>query len=284
MPSMQNNYYQRITLSNLVTRLITGIFFVVVVMGSVILHPFAFSFVFLVVMILGLIEFYRLFIPGKRINWVAGIVAATVIFMTSFLVANLVVGPKILLLNIPVIGLIFIAELIFNDDQHLRNIGATLTGLIYIALPLSLFNFFYNPSLLQGVSHKEILIVFFSVMWMNDTAAYLVGSSFGKHKLWERVSPKKTWEGFFGGLIFGLVTVFIFSKFYTTFAPIEWLVYGFLIVIFGTLGDLLESMFKRDLQIKDTGDILPGHGGILDRFDGVLLAIPFVGIYLFIIS
>ena len=230
-----------------------------------------------------MIEFYRLFIPGQRINWTVGIIAGIVFFMTSFLVANLFVGANILLLNIPLIGLIFILELFFNDDQHVRNIGVTLSGLIYIALPLSLINFFYNPALSQGVSYNEILIVFFAVMWINDTAAYLVGSSFGKHKLWERISPNKTWEGLFGGLIFGLLAVFIFSKFYTIFAPLEWMVFGFLVIVFGTLGDLVESMFKRSLFIKDTGEILPGHGGILDRFDGVLIAIPFVYVYLFFI-
>jgi phosphatidate cytidylyltransferase len=235
-------------------------------------------------MVLGMIEFYRLFIPGRRINWTVGIIAGIVFFMTSFLVANLFIGANILLLNIPLIGLIFILELFFNDDQHVRNIGVTLSGLIYIALPLSLINFFYNPALSQGVSYNEILIVFFAVMWINDTAAYLVGSSFGKHKLWERISPNKTWEGLFGGLIFGLLAVFILSKFYTIFAPLEWMVFGFLVIVFGTLGDLVESMFKRSLFIKDTGEILPGHGGILDRFDGVLIAIPFVYVYLFFIS
>lgn len=271
-------------LNNLLTRLITGIFFVIVVMGSILLHPYLFSFVFLIVMVLGLIEFYRLFLPGKRINWAIGIIVAIVSFMTSFLVANLFVEPEILLLNIPLIGSVFIMELFFNKDQHAKNIGNTFTGLIYIALPFSLFNFFYNPGLAAGISNKESLIVFFAVMWVNDSMAYVVGSRFGKHRLWERVSPKKSWEGFFGGLVFGLVTVFIFSKFYLTFAPFEWLLFGFLVIVFGTLGDLVESMFKRSLQIKDTGTILPGHGGVLDRFDGVLLAIPFVYVYLYFIS
>jgi len=236
-----------------------------------------------IVNMVGILEFYRIFLPAGRPVWLVGVIVAEVLFITSFLVANLYVGPAILLINIPVIIIPFIIQLFFKDQDALSGVSVLLTGFFYIALPMSLLNFFYNPSLLPGTSHKEILVVFLAVLWIYDSAAYLSGSSLGRHKFWERISPKKTWEGVLGGLIFGLAATWVFSKFYTTFAPFEWMAFGLIIMVFGTLGDLVESMFKRSRDIKDSGTLLPGHGGVLDRFDSILGAVPFVYIYLLLI-
>ena len=121
---------------------------------------------------------------------------------------------------------------------------------------------------------------FFIFIWINDTGAFLVGITIGHHRLFERISPKKSWEGFAGGLIFSLMTAWIFSLFYDNFSLIQWLGFSLTISISSTFGDLCESLLKRTIHIKDSGHILPGHGGLLDRFDSVLLAAPAAYIYL----
>ncbi len=128
----------------------------------------------------------------------------------------------------------------------------------------------------MGVYNPHLLLGFFFLLWTNDTGAYLVGRSIGKHKLWERISPKKTWEGFFGGLILSIIIGYVISLYYPELNYILWIVMAALVSIFGTMGDLVESVFKRSIDAKDSGSILPGHGGILDRFDGVFLSTPFV--------
>jgi phosphatidate cytidylyltransferase len=136
-------------------------------------------------------------------------------------------------------------------------------------LLLSLPNFI-NPA------KYEIVLALFIMIWCNDTFAYLVGKSIGKHKLLESVSPKKTIEGFIGGIVFTLVASVIISRFYTFFNVTLWIVSALIISVFGTLGDLVESKFKREASIKDSGNIMPGHGGILDRLDSVIFVIPFL--------
>lgn len=122
------------------------------------------------------------------------------------------------------------------------------------------------------------------MLWTNDTGAYLAGRFFGKHKLFERISPKKTWEGSIGGGILTIGVAFILSVYFTNLDQTNWIVLAILVAVFGGLGDLVESMLKRSLNIKDSGNLLPGHGGILDRFDGLLLSIPFIYSYLYLIS
>jgi phosphatidate cytidylyltransferase len=119
-----------------------------------------------------------------------------------------------------------------------------------------------------------VLLGFFFILWTNDTGAYITGRAFGRHKLWERISPHKTWEGFAGGVILSVAVAYLISHFYTEFSPLLWMIIGFTISVPGTLGDLVESLFKRSIDVKESGGILPGHGGILDRFDGVLLSTP----------
>jgi phosphatidate cytidylyltransferase len=156
-----------------------------------------------------------------------------------------------------------------------------LTGVFYIALPFGLLNYFYIPARLPGDVQYGVLFGFFLILWLNDTAAYLVGSAIGKHRLFERISPKKSWEGSVGGAVFALFTAWLLSGYFSAILLWQWLVMAIIIVILGTLGDLVESMLKRNLGIKDSGNILPGHGGMLDRFDAVLLSAPVV--YVFIV-
>ena len=121
------------------------------------------------------------------------------------------------------------------------------------------------------------------MLWANDTGAYLFGMKFGKRKLFERHSPKKSWEGFFGGMFTSLIVAFVISHFFVELDTLVWAGMAILISSFGTLGDLVESMLKRSLDAKDSGSFLPGHGGFLDRFDGLLIAAPVVYVYLYLV-
>lgn len=125
-----------------------------------------------------------------------------------------------------------------------------------------------------------MLIALFATIWINDTGAYIIGVSFGKHRLFERVSPKKSWEGFFGGALAALAAGYVFSVFIPDLTLVQWLLFSQIVVVFGTFGDLIESLLKRTIGTKDSGNILPGHGGFLDRFDSMLLAAPVIFIYL----
>ena len=143
---------------------------------------------------------------------------------------------------------------------------------------------FYAVNSFTNEYSFQIILGFFIMLWTNDTGAYLAGRFFGKHKLFERISPKKTWEGSFGGGLLTLAAAYILSLFFTNLDLTNWIVISILVAIFGGLGDLVESMLKRSLNIKDSGNILPGHGGILDRFDGLLISITFIYSYLYLIS
>ena len=150
-------------------------------------------------------------------------------------------------------------------------------GIVYVALPFSFLNII---SFSHGSYGHEVLLGLLLILWSNDTGAYFIGSRFGRHKLFERVSPKKTWEGSIGGGLLALGMTWLISTFSSDFTQNEWFVIGIIIIIAGTYGDLIESLFKRSIEIKDSGTKLPGHGGFLDRFDGLLLASPFIVFYL----
>jgi len=155
--------------------------------------------------------------------------------------------------------------------------------LLYISIPFIIlvsFNKYAEGSC--GIFTFPVL--YFFMLWANDTFAYLTGMKFGKHKLFERISPKKTWEGSAGGLIFTMILAVVFSVYFKFLTLPEWLGLAGIIVVFGTYGDLAESMLKRSMDCKDSGKFLPGHGGILDRFDSVLLSAPFVFVYLRILE
>jgi phosphatidate cytidylyltransferase len=157
----------------------------------------------------------------------------------------------------------------------------TIAGIIYIALPFSLLNFIIYP----GISAKSdfypwVLIGIFLIIWMYDSMAYVFGSMLGKHKICERISPKKSWEGLIGGAVFAVIMAIVNSLFFHELSLFNWIVIAVLIVVFGTSGDFFESKLKREAGVKDSGNILPGHGGMLDRFDTVLFAVPVIFVWI----
>lgn len=167
-------------------------------------------------------------------------------------------------------------ELFRKSSTSLLNVSLALLGIIWIVIPLALLSGFFNLAEEHKWRETGLLLGFFLILWIYDSGAYIAGSIMGKHRMLERISPKKSWEGFAGGALAGLLIAYIISASFTEFSILEWLLIGIAIIVFGTLGDFIESMFKRNAGVKDSGRILPGHGGILDRFDAVFMAAPVV--------
>ena len=177
--------------------------------------------------------------------------------------------------------LIFVVELFRNKEISFVNIGITILGVIYVALPLSLLTFLAFDT--NNQYSYDLILSIFILVWLSDVGGYFAGINFGKHKLLERISPKKTWEGVAGGLVLCIIGSYILSQFFPIMSSYMWLVLGVLICVSSVIGDLIESMLKRSANIKDSGNLLPGHGGILDRFDSVLFVIPIVYIFKFFV-
>jgi phosphatidate cytidylyltransferase len=272
-------------LSNLAKRTLTGTAIVLLVIFSVVLNRYAFASLFLLITIMGLWEFYTMLEKVEiRPNKILGIFSGAFLFVTNALVSLELASREIILLNFLLVFLIFLFELYRNLPNPFTNVAFTFFGLIYVAVPFALLNYLPNPGFEDNVYMHNIVLGFFFLIWVNESGAYLVGSAIGKNRLFERVSPKKTWEGTLGGGLLCIITAYIISLYFIDLDTIDWLVMGFLVVVFSTYGDLFESMFKRSIKTKDSGRILPGHGGILDRFDGVIMAIPFVFVYLLWVS
>lgn len=275
----------------LLKRSITGFILVGVMITAILFHPVSALAVFTLITFAGLFEFYglmnrlELVKSQKLIHSVAG----AYLVIISFLIIS-ERAPQIILLPYVVYFIyIFIAELYKEKEASILNIALALFGHLYIAIPFAILmflGFFRNPHFYpEGSRYNPILILaLFATIWINDSGAYLVGVKFGKHRLFERISPKKSWEGFAGGLFFALMGSLVFAHFSNVLNVLQWLGFAFVVSISATYGDLFESMLKRSLNIKDSGNILPGHGGILDRFDAPLLAIPAAAAYLLLFA
>lgn len=269
-------------MKKIVTRTITGLIFIIIVIGSICWSIYSFMLVFLVVSLLGINEFYKL----SSLNQIKpqvfyGLFLGAYVFTSISLFAHDIIGFEFVLLNLLLFLITFIIELYRKTEHPFANIAHTLLGALYIALPLSLLNFLYSPFQIRGEFNTHLLLGFFIIIWTTDTVAYLAGSAFGRHKLFERISPGKTWEGSAGAFVSGILTAFVLSLIFKDLVFYQWMIISMIIVITGTFGDLVESLLKRSVNVKDSGTIMPGHGGILDRFDGVFFAAPFVFIYIY---
>ena len=200
------------------------------------------------------------------------------LFLTSCFVIEGVLSPFVYSIFVLIIYGYFILELFADSSRPLDNVAQNIIGIIYIVLPFVALN--YVAILDEGYEPKLVLGVLFLV-WINDAGAYVFGSLFGKHKFLARISPNKTWEGFAGGLLGCLAVAYLQFLIFEIFTLAEWMIIAVIVNIFASIGDLIVSMFKRSLNIKDTGEFFPGHGGFLDRFDAFIYAIPFVAVYIF---
>lgn len=255
-------------------RAITGVIFVIVLISSLLLGKWSFAAFFMLVSLLSLDEFYKIVNKNEiKPNRIAGFLFGLSLFLLfAFFKIDLISLNHFLYL-IPFMTLVFWWELYRKEEKPFINIAYTFLGIIFTVIP---FLFFINLGFLEGEYNFHYPLGFLILLWASDTGAYLTGMSLGKTKLFERHSPKKTWEGFFGGLAFSAIAALILSRYFVGIGMWQWIVSSLIIVVFGTYGDLSESMLKRSYQIKDSGNLLPGHGGLLDRFDGLLLAAPLV--------
>jgi len=255
-----------------------------VMIGSVLFGQYIFGAFFLLLSFLCLREFYGLIKQtGISPNTQTGLMNGIFIFAVFAFVLmdhSLVVHKLLFLLPIT-LSAVFIQELFKKTEAPFTNIAYTFIGIIFICLP---FTFFHALAYVKGDFNFHYPFAFLLLLWANDTGAYLVGIKFGRTKLFERHSPKKTWEGFIGGVLISAGVALIISHFYAELQWSQWVIIAVLISFFGTTGDLIESMFKRSINVKDSGGILPGHGGLLDRFDGLFLAAPVVYTFLYLIT
>lgn len=269
-------------------RAITGILFVAVVLGAIMWNAYSIALIFGIFAMLGLNEFLALMKKnGFSPNPILCNIVAVIIYLLVCAHAFRWIPLEFLLFIFPLLTIIVVFELFRKHEYPVSNMSFSILGILYIVMPFSALNFFaYNDAfydkLLLVQNEHGLLLGFFVILWANDTGAYLVGSRIGKHKLFERISPNKTWEGFIGGAILSVVAGILFAYFSDS-KTIHWIIVSLIIVIFGTLGDLTESQIKRSIGVKDSGNLLPGHGGVLDRFDGALFAAPFVLTYFFVL-
>lgn len=277
-------------MKNLRVRTLSGAVLAVVVLGAILWSQWSFGLLLALLLVVGMTELYTLAEKrGSRPQKVVGIVTGLVLFALNFAFVSDDIqilgsasrtfgcGLAFLLLLLPVM---FICELYRRGENPAGNIGTTLLGVIYVAMPLSLMCYF--PIIASEAWNPWMMLFYIFIIWANDVFAYLVGMSIGRHRLCERLSPKKSWEGFFGGIIgavaMGLVAARVLGDDYAAWGGL-----AVVAAVTGVLGDLVESMFKRAAGVKDSGSLIPGHGGVLDRFDAMLLSAPFVFVYLFFV-
>jgi len=252
----------------------SGLVYAAIMIGSVTLHPLGFLAVFAFVLIKGMWEFYALISAKEHKPMVIpGITAGILLLSALFFKEYLDLDSRILIIPGLAVVTLFSIPMFIPRIHVIYSLSLTLTGLLYVAVPVSLFTgLAYNPYH-QGFDYQVVLFLF-AVIWLNDTGAYITGGLFGKHKMFPNISPKKSWEGFAGGLILSIGVALLIRPWLPDLpANLVW-IYALAIVLAGTLGDLAESSMKRAAGVKDSGRFMPGHGGLLDRFDSLLFAAP----------
>ena len=279
-------------LKDLAVRTVSGAVMFLLFVGALVWSKWSAGALFAVVMLGGLVEFYRLCRKkGVAPMCSVGIATSLAIFGLAFAVfmqwgspatdttARLVLGA--LLYTMLIVPTTFVCELWRKSPTPIANIATTFMGVIYVALPMAALLFV--PQMLVGKWSAWAMLAFVSIIWVNDVFAYLVGVTLGKHRLCERISPKKSWEGFFGGLVGAVGVAVLFGHLFDG-NLIVWGGLGLVTALAGVAGDLVESLIKREVDVKDSGKIMPGHGGFLDRFDALYLAAPFALFYLIVTS
>lgn len=275
-------------MNKLLVRVLTGAAFGVILLGAILYGHTSFGALFAIVTMLSVNELCNLIHEYKKTTFstLLAVIGGGYLFFVFYAKTHLgfentplLIAPYALLIVYS-----FIRQLFSTEGSSLDNYAYFTLSQIYAALPFALLNLLSTVGA-DGSTYCFVLpLAIFIFIWCNDTGAFFVGCSLGRHKMWERISPKKTWEGFAGGTITAIVAGYVMSLFFTQMNAWQWMGMAATVVAAGTLGDLIESCMKREMGIKDSGNILPGHGGMLDRFDSTILAVPSVMIYLSLIG
>ncbi len=273
-------------MKGLTRRAATAVIFVVVMLAGLFLGRMSFIFLFAIITTLCLWEFLNMVLHhNSRRDWIRIFIGVT-FGLTPFVLATamhlalasndrFVIFTSILFF--PLLFLSFIYELFSESEKPFQNVAYIVLGMVYIGAPFSLLNFIaFNEDGFNVWPIFGLLLL----TWMNDTGAYIVGSKFGKTPLLPRISPKKTWEGTLGGVAVTFLVAYLFCTFTGELQLFDWMILALIVSVFGSIGDLIESMLKRSIGAKDSGTILPGHGGMLDRFDAFIFLLPFAAAYL----
>lgn len=267
-------------MNNFTTRILSGIVYVSVLIFSILYSKISFLSVFFIIMMLCIYEFSKMIQLKSVFPYILG-------FLT-YLFGNILnvedVPSKIIFKYVGILLFLtifssFVSILFAKKDEIISHLGKIFLTLVYIIIPFILMAQipFFNTDFKYA---STIILGVFLLIWSSDSFAYLIGKNFGKRKLLQRISPNKTIAGFIGGFIACVIASIIIAEYFTVLSLTQWIVISILISIFGVLGDLIESMFKRQAGIKDSSNLIPGHGGFLDRFDSVIFAAPFIFIYL----
>ena len=274
-------------MKGLLRRALTAVIFVIVMLGGLFGGHYSFVALFTLITALCLWEYLGLVLEqaGKkdRIRKLLGLGMGIMPFILASIVQLNLISDResfIVFASIlfsPFVFLSFVYELYTDSEKPFTNLAYLILGVFYIGIPFALLDFIaFSGNFFYATTVLGLLIL----TWTNDTMAYLIGSQIGKTPLFPRISPKKTWEGTLGGAAVSFIAAYLLSIYITDLRLVDWLVLAFIISIFGSLGDLVESMLKRSHKIKDSGSLLPGHGGFLDRFDGFIFMLPFAAAYL----
>ncbi|MBO7233548.1 MAG: phosphatidate cytidylyltransferase [Paludibacteraceae bacterium] len=268
-------------LKNFITRVLSGAVFVSLTIGSLLFCSTAFTVLFALFVAIGLYEFHHATNKDEHIavpTWSA-IIAGVLLFLAFFQQASGQEGPSLFAIYALWLMGTLLAELFRKKEKPIHNLAYLILGQLYVATPMAMLSqlLYANDATWQSAW----VLVMLLTIWVNDSFAYLFGILFGKHRMFERISPKKSWEGFIGGALmslgFGIACYYYLPQFFPSCTPTltlwQWMLLAELIVATATLGDLLESLMKRSLGIKDYGNIMPGHGGVLDRFDSLLTSV-----------
>lgn len=273
-------------MNNVIVRSLSGIVYVALLVGAVLYGDVALVVLLSLFSVIGVYEFINMSRDGKfpRMSTLTDMACGVALIISLWmLTSGHPEGAKhwgVAILCLLIARLI--GQLYSHNSNSTNALGHSITSIIYISLPLALVAVLYNT--LAG-AHLVLAILIF--IWVNDTGAFCVGSLIGKHKLFERISPKKTWEGFFGGMIFCVVAALLmnlcFTDYFAGLTTLQMCILGVVVSIFATFGDLIESQIKRTAGVKDSSHLIPGHGGILDRIDSLLLVVPVTVVYFAII-
>ena len=272
-------------MKKLLVRVATGAVFGVVLLASILYNNLTFGALFALVTCLAVNEFCNLVHDYKKTTFSTpiAVVGGLYLFLAFFMMDKVAIPFMLFVPYFMLIAFVFVRELYKKDGSSpLDNLAYFALSQLYAALPFALLNKLatFGP----GAYNYIIPLSIFIFLWCSDSGAYFVGSAIGRRKLFERISPKKSWEGSIGGGVLALVAAYVLSLFYPNLGTFEWMGMAAVVVVTGTWGDLIESCMKREMGIKDSGNILPGHGGILDRFDSAILAIPAVVVYFYILG